>query len=64
MKILLFTKVPLITIKMLVTTFADWPPSVNFINVIRSAFALVDPKSIKNTVKVISVFLRFWDLRA
>ncbi len=26
-------------------------PGVNFINVLRTAFALVDPKSVKNTVK-------------
>ncbi len=35
---------------------------VNFINGLRSAFTLVDPKSIKNTVK--SSVLRFRDLQA
>ncbi len=38
-------------------------PEVNFINVLRAAFALTDPKSAKKTVKL-SVFLRFWDLQA
>ncbi len=27
-------------------------PDVNFINILRTAFALVDPKSVKNTVKL------------
>ncbi len=37
-------------------------PVLNFINILRTAFMLVDPKSVKNTV-VISIFLHFWDLR-
>ncbi len=42
-----------------------WQPGLSFINILRAAFALVDPKSVKNTVKSsVSVFLRFWDLRA
>ncbi len=35
-------------------------PGLNFTNVLRTAFALVDPNSEKNSV--ISVFLHFWDL--
>ncbi len=37
-------------------------PCVNFINVLRTAFALVDPKSVKNTVKSSVSFYAFWDL--
>jgi hypothetical protein len=33
------------------TTFAIFISSVNFINVLSAAFALVDPKSVKNTVE-------------
>jgi len=30
----------------------DWPqPGVNFTNLLRTAFALVDTESVKNTVK-------------
>jgi len=36
-------------------------PSVNFINVLRAAFTLVDPKSANMTVKLLAI-LRFWDL--
>ncbi len=39
------------------------PQGVNFINVLHTAFMRVEPKSVKKTVKL-SVFLRFWDLRA
>jgi len=35
---------------------------VNFINVLRKAFARMESKSVKKTVKL-SIFLRFWDLR-
>ncbi len=36
---------------------------VNFINILRAAFAQWEPKSIKKAVKL-SIFLCFWDLRA
>jgi len=36
---------------------------LNFINVLRTTFTRVEPKSVKKTVKL-SVFLRFWDLPA
>jgi len=39
-------------------------PGVNFTNVLRTAFARIDPKSVKKYSSVISVFLHFWDLRA
>jgi len=39
-------------------------PELNFINVLRSAFTLVDPKSIKRHWWLNYIFLRFWDLRA
>jgi len=34
--------------------------------VLRTAYTLVDPKSVKNNVKssLISIFLLFWDLRS
>jgi len=35
---------------------------VNFINVLCTAFALLDPKRVKNTGKSPVSFLRFWDL--
>jgi len=35
------------------------PPGVNFINVSSTAFALVDPKSVKNTVKSSVSFYAF-----
>jgi hypothetical protein len=35
---------------------------VYFINVLHTAFVLVDPESIKITVKSSESFLRFWDL--
>jgi len=38
-------------------------PGVNFIDVLRAAFTCADPKSAKNTDNL-TVFLRFWDLRA
>ncbi len=49
----------------------EWPisrefrgkPGVDFINYLRTAFTLVEPKSVKKTVKS-SVFLRFRDLWA
>jgi len=36
---------------------------LNFINILRTAFMRLEPKSIRKTVKL-SVFLHFWDLRA
>jgi len=36
---------------------------VNFTDVLRTAFTLIDPKSAKTTVKL-SVILQIWDLRA
>jgi len=36
---------------------------VNFINILLADFTCADPESAKETVKL-SVFLRFWDLRA
>ncbi len=36
---------------------------INFINILCTAFALVDSKSVKNTVKSPMSFLRFWDLQ-
>ena len=38
------------------TSTFDQPPGVNFINVLRAAFTLADPKSAKKTVKSISFF--------
>jgi len=38
-------------------------PGLNFINILCTAFTHVEPKTVKKTVKL-SVFLRFWDLRA
>ncbi len=38
-------------------------PSVNFINILRAAFTLTEPKSVKKIVNSL-VFLRFQDLRA
>ncbi len=35
-------------------------PGLNFINVLRTAFMLVDPKSVKNTVKSYLSFYAFW----
>ncbi len=35
---------------------------VKFTNVLHTAFTLVDPKSIKNTVMSSVFFLGFWDL--
>jgi hypothetical protein len=35
---------------------------VNVINFLHTAFALVDPKSIQNTVKSSVSFYAFWDL--
>ncbi len=35
---------------------------VNFINILRAAFAHAEPKSVKETVKLL-VFLGYWDLR-
>jgi len=37
---------------------------VNFTNILRAAFMLVDPESVKKYSKVISIFLCFRDLRA
>jgi len=37
-------------------------PDVNFISILRAAFALKDPKSIKK-IDNLTVFLCFWDLR-
>jgi hypothetical protein len=37
---------------------------VNFTNVLRAAFTLVDPERVKNTVKLFVSFLRFRDLNA
>ena len=39
------------------------PIWVNFTNVLRSAFMLADPESAKNLLNL-TVFLRFWCLRA
>ncbi len=36
---------------------------VNYINILRAAFARVDPKSVKKYSYIISIFLVFWDLR-
>jgi hypothetical protein len=44
------------------TTHSIWRTGVNFINALRAAFTLADPKSAENTVKL-SAFLRFWELR-
>jgi len=38
-------------------------PGGNFTNVLREAFLLVDPISVKTYSQVIGIFLRFWDLR-
>jgi len=48
----------------------DWPshddmlgrPGVDFINILLTAFTSLDPKAQKYS-QVISLFLRFWDLR-
>jgi hypothetical protein len=40
-----------VTTNIFVERFAKWTPRVNFINILRTAFTLVDPKSVKNTVK-------------
>jgi len=40
-------------------TLMIFTPGVNFINVLRTAFALVDPKSVKNTVKSSVTFYAF-----
>jgi len=37
---------------------------VNFTNIFRAAFTLVDPKMVKKYSQVISIFLRFRDLQA
>jgi len=37
----------------------DGRPGVNFINILRAAFTLVDPKSVKNTVKSSVSFYAF-----
>ena len=38
-------------------------PGVNFTNILREAFMRADPKSIKKLLNL-TIFLRFWDLRA
>ncbi len=38
---------------------SDFKPGVDFINVLRAAFAPVDPKSVKNTVKSSVTFYAF-----
>jgi len=47
---------------------SDWlqtdRPSVNFINILRVAFTLVDPRKHKKYSLVISIFLHFWDVQA
>jgi hypothetical protein len=50
--------------KMLHLCDSSWPahsftPGVNFINVLCTAFALVDPESVKNTVKSSVSFYAF-----
>ncbi len=39
-------------------------PGVNFINILRAAFTLVDPESVNKCSVVICIFLRFRNLRA
>jgi len=39
-----------------------WYTRLNFINVLRTAFTREDPRSVKKTVYVISIFFCFWDL--
>jgi hypothetical protein len=39
-------------------------PGVNFINVLRTAFAPLDPKSVKKDTDYLTEFLHFWDLQA
>jgi len=36
-----------VTTNIFVERFAKWTPRVNFINILRTAFTLVDPKSVK-----------------
>ncbi len=44
-------------------TLMKLTPGVDFIKVLRAAFAHVDPKSVKDTENL-TEFLHFWDLRA
>ena len=50
-------------VKAALRTLMKLTPGLNFINVLRTAFSHVEPKSVKKTVKL-SVFLRFRNLRA
>jgi len=53
----------LLYVKAAVEMLVKLTPGLNFINVLRTAFTLVDPKSIKKTLMTKLYFLHFWDLR-
>ncbi len=52
-----------LNIETFVSVHAAYRPGVDFINVLRTAFTLVDPKSVKKNDNL-TVFLLFWDLLA
>jgi len=45
-------------------TFMKLTPGLNFINVLRTASTLTDPKSVERYFWLNCIFLRFWDLQA
>ncbi len=60
----LFTLLGSTGAKTALRTLVKLTPAVNFFNIISTTFMLVYPKSVIEYSSVISIFLRFWDLRA